>query len=317
MSDETILAEALANNPVESAIPLEPKVRRLLPVFERRPPTVFDSTATTGYKRCPRYFFFRYVLGFKTAIEENQVALDWGSAMHKYAEIYLREGNHTKGVAAAMMKHREPDPDKPREKFLTLSRLQSTCDELKIFIDQITSRPSYKMIGVEQPWNFRLMDGTPIGGRFDWIYQMGSELHIVDFKTTTVHKSYWPLSIDPNDQAKRYLYAAVALHGKPVPLDYVVIYNMASKAKPEIYVHQLTKSRSTLVKWMEGQLFWYKMMRESFLTDSWPENEKSCYRCRFAPVCRAPSEGAQENLLRERYIKSFWDFNKADQEEEV
>jgi CRISPR/Cas system-associated exonuclease Cas4 (RecB family) len=57
---------------------------------------VLDATKLQTYMRCPRKFFFNYVLGWKSEIPSNHLV--FGSAWHMAMEVLLDKGYNSRGL---------------------------------------------------------------------------------------------------------------------------------------------------------------------------------------------------------------------------
>lgn len=183
------------------------------------------------------------------------------------------------------------------------------------------ARRKIEVLAVEQPFNIALPNGEYIGGRADQIIKWNGKIWGRDFKTTSKRIDYFKASLDPNDQATRYVYMESKLHygdaaiteGRLVEgIVFEVLQNMSSK-EPELQNVLVTKNQFQMEDWERTEIFWHEIIDMCAERDYYPMSETSCSFCDFRKVCQKPSESSQENSLKNDYILSPWDFNKVDQ----
>lgn len=297
----------------------EPK---FLPELSRLEPLVLDSTAAKEFKSCPRKYFYRIVLGRVPPQDVTPPWFTWGSALHKFYEILETEGLAKALVYAGTFKPNISEQYKKFD-FLDKTRFIQTVNLIVQENQKEKSGASLRVIATEQPFNVQLPDGSFIGGRFDQVLEWQGKIWIRDFKTTSKQKSYFQNSMDPNDQAMRYLYAATLMHmgeeaflkGRVIDgIIFLAIYN-AKSVGPELYPVIFSKNATQLKKWVDQQMFINKYLNLCRETDNWPMNEnRNCSFCEYAKVCRMPSEAGMVQILKNNYQLKPWDFNNVDQE---
>lgn len=302
--------------------------RRFLPTLERREPLILDHSATKVFKECPRKYFYRIVLGRKKSDTSLTVIFSWGNAIHMFMEkLYLTNGDFKAAFASALSIYTPPPLDS-KWSHLTLDRLTLTCKLLYEFYQKEENSGMVEVKGVEQPFNLALPDGTQIGGRFDQLFTRNGRLLIRDWKTTTKQTSWFLPSLNPNDQATRYVYAASKLAGwsseNPVKgkvdgIEFVVIENQSPTKSdpkhPKLSVNLISKSHHELITWEYEQMFIYKQMELCRNEDVWPMHENNCNWCDYRSACRQQTDGGIEWELKSNFIVDFWDHTREEKKE--
>lgn len=299
--------------------------RRFLPTLERREPLIKDHSATKIFKECPRKYFYRIVVGRKLHNPTLKVIFDWGNAVHMLMEkLYEYEGDFQRAFTVALKIYSPPPPDS-KWKHLDIQRFGMTCKLLYEFYLAEQNAGQVEVKGIEQPFNITLPDGTQIGGRFDQIFTRNGRLLVRDWKTTTKQTSWFLPSLNPNDQATRYAYAASRLagwsretpaRGKIDGIEFVVIENQSptksDNKAPKLSTNLIPKSIHELLDWELDQMFIYKQMEFCRQEDIWPMHEHNCTWCDYRSVCRQQTDGSREWELKSNYVVDFWDHTRED-----
>lgn len=298
--------------------------RKLLPMLPRYEPISMDSTATGYFKECPRKYFYRMVLGRVVPVGEWESVFAWGTSIHKFAELIYTG----MPIAEAWLEAEKlfKPPTKPKFMFQDKERWIETIIEFSRFFKNEIASNNIKSLGVEQPFSLSLPDGTQIGGRFDQLIQWNNRTWIRDWKTSSKAENYFAQSLDPNDQAIRYIYAASCLtYGvgddmMPVKLVdgilFTALFNMKSVG-PTIRPIAISRNMSQVKSWVKEQIFLYKYMDICREEDTWPMNEKACTYCEYRVVCTQSSEPAMEQMLKSAFLVSPWKHEEVTQMVEV
>lgn len=294
--------------------------RKLLPTFDRYEPENKDSTAVKCFKECPRKYFYRMVLGRTKPEGEWASVFSWGSGLHKFLEVLYETGDSGAAMHAAIPFWKPPT--KPTFNFQTKERFIENLVRLTSFYNEEKSRGNIEVIGIEQSFNVRFIDGHAIGGRFDQIIKSNGRITIRDWKTTSKMIKYWKTGLDPNDQAIRYIYAMSVLHfgqdenGYPNKVidgvTFVAIQNMKS-VKGHIESTTIGKNLTQVKKWMDDQVHVHRMMDYCREHDAWPMHETNCGFCDYRIVCTQSSEGGMKHMLDTQFILSPWKHEEVDQ----
>lgn len=305
-------------------------LQKYLPSLPRREPLIKDHSAVKEFMTCKRKYFYRMVLGRVAKKSNLDSIFAWGAAIHKFAEIYSYTWDFKAATAEAIKLYKTPNPDFPKWSHLDLVRFTRTIDLVSKLLDEERSKGFVKTLAVEQPVNFEFPDGMSGGGRFDAIIRMGSNTWIRDWKTTTKRIDYFRSSLDPNDQATRYIYALSLAQGwsssspkdstKAAGVEFVIIQNLkptkTAPNHPKVEKVQISRSNQQLVQFEKEQLFIHKMMDTCRNEDMWPMEPTNCSFCDYQRVCRTGSDGSKEAILKAEYLFQPWDHQKVSQEAE-
>lgn len=299
----------------------EPPKRKFLPTLPRFEPPTMDHTATQQFKKCPRMYFYRMVLGRTTPDGKWESVFAWGSAVHKFAEVLYENGD----VAEAMLQGFKlfRPPTNPKFDFQNKERLTKTMLELHRFYLEEKGKGNVKVEAIEQPFNFSFPDGTIVGGRWDQLLRMNGRLYIRDWKTTSKQGQYFKAGLDPNDQAIRYIFGASVLSngqtedGYPNRVIDGVLFTSIYNTKtigPQIENTISSRTITQVRQWMKEQMHWHKMMELCRIEDIWPMNEASCTYCNYRAVCTQSSEMGMEQNLNQFYLLKPWKHEEVDQQ---
>lgn len=301
--------------------------RKYLPTLERREPLIMDHSATKIFKECPRKYFYRMVCGFVQENPQLKVIFGWGNAIHKFEELAYQGLPFTKCLEGALLRYVSPEHTN-KWSYLTVGKLAENCKILYEHAQKELASGMIEIKGVEQPFNATLPDGTQIGGRIDLLFTRMGRLVVRDYKTTSKQTQYFQLTLNPNDQATRYAYAASVLAGwshdnlnaKVDGIEFLVIENQAPTKKdnrtPKLTTIMVGKSAHDLLGWEQDQIQVYKMMALCREMDVWPMHENHCDWCDYAHVCRQPTDASKEWKLKQEFEVKFWDHQKVEQTKE-
>ncbi len=327
------LTPAPASILVTAPIPLpsnpEPTFLKSLPRF----PSYADSTAMKMANDCLRKYFYRIKLGRVPPVSKYQVIFDFGSAYHKFREVLEIEFTFNKksrmeALTAALTAIQDmPLARSPLKKweFYTRGLLLESCNKAFKWWCAEKDKGVIEVVGVEQPFNIQLPNGTFIYGRADQIIRWNGKLWGRDFKTTTKELQYFEATLDPNDQATRYIFAESKLHygseaidnGKQIQgIIFEVLQNdgkQTNSNRGKISNVTITKNSYQLKQWLKEQIFFDKILSLCEEEDIWPMQTHSCSFCDYHTVCKKASEEAIAYELKANFKLSPWDPSHVDQ----
>ncbi len=306
-----------------------PKVE-FMAELERAEPAARDSTSRTHFKKCPRMYFYRIVLGYSE--KETKPYFKFGAAYHKFMEILelswydpiTGEGDKDednpahihKALEAAVKLYGKDDPPTGTQwDHLNLARMAQCCAYAAKKWKREKKGGKLKVIGVEQPFEVFLKDGvTRLGGKAD-VFLLWTGTHAgKDFKTTGMTAEKFQRGINPNDQFNGYLLGLSLLSGNHVGTLLVdtLFIKKPTKQKPspdpEIEIYAVSKTEKELKRFEDETIWWEGLINESREKDFWPMNETHCWNCIYRAVCSKGTENAQMNQLRTRYKREPWDY---------
>ena len=130
------------------------------------------------YNRCPRAFYYKYILGFKVFQPKNKFAL--GKNIHALAAYKAKGMNIDK-------------------------LLENLTAEEKMHFDNLIESGFFDLPQIASEWGFdvELVDGFWLNGRIDAVFEKSGKIIIVDWKTG----ENLPSTPEDSFQAMIYLYA--------------------------------------------------------------------------------------------------------------
>jgi hypothetical protein len=306
--------------------------------FVRGESLVLDSSRIVEYKRCPRAYFFRYVINLTS--EDNICWFVWGGSYHKFREILEIEYNkncllssnkkencqtsfHAALTATTEYWKKKIEKDGqisyPAKKFefMTLERLIQSCIVAYAWWEKEKLSGNIEVLEIEQPFTFVLPNGIAIGGRFDQIVRTYGRLYDRDFKTSSTNPSWYANGLLPSHQFSLYDLALNELSGKPT--GGIIIEALFTEEKDkknsnpsELRAFPLQFTREGREKFKLELMHTTELMELSRQKDMYPANEASCNRCQFRQVCQAGSETAMTSVLKLKYKHRIWDHNSSE-----
>lgn len=257
---------------------------------------LYDNTRIQDYRRCPRYYFFRHVRGWKRS-GESSLALAFGSAWHEAMDVVWTlisnwktgSGDSVEVVDAAYVAWKSkwaeyglPGPDeidtetinefKPRVPTVALDMLYAYVAKRATLIRQMT------IIDVERPFAVPLTPDDPTLfyiGRMDKIVDPGNgSVRVIEHKTTTMSKAGYtrgsppkirPMYLDsysPNSQVDGYLFALHQLfpsaRGHEVWVDAALVSNQGE----DFAFVPLDKTIPQLDSWLNDTHYWIELIED-------------------------------------------------------
>jgi len=278
---------------------------------------ILDNSAVKDFRKCPRFYFYRHVMG--RSPKDEPPYFRFGSAYHRFREILEKKSSVAEGIASAvkLFRARGGDPVVGSQyEFLTELRLIKSCSVAFARWEKEKKIGAIEVISTEQIFNVELRDGSRRGGRADQLTRWVGKLWGRDFKTTTKMGKYYERSIYPNDQFGGYTFAESKLAGEPVQGQIVeVLYNTKTQG-PEISQFLSTWTESQLEDWENEQLYWHHQIEISRANDFWPKNDNACFNCKFHSVCKASTENMAMGRLENDYVYKPWRFEDTDDGED-
>lgn len=307
---------------------------KLLKEFPRSEPIARDHTATIAFKKCPRYYFLRMILGFTEA--KTQRYFVFGSAYHKFREIYDVTGDQNLAFEKAKRvweKGGGNNPIAPNDKyaFLNWERLVLSCIEAVTKQELDNKHGRIKVLHAELDFAIEIVNPNNleqkmlISGKMDRLDSINSRIWPRDHKTSSKLPQYYERGLNPNDQATRYTFATNVLQGwdylnptaiPPVQgIMYEVLFNTKT-TKPKIETFTANRTVAQLSNWVRDQFIVEDMIQRCRETDSWPMFETQCSFCPFHDVCSSNNEMSMAMKLKSFFKHEPWDSqNRASDED--
>lgn len=279
----------------------------------------YDNTRLSEYKRCPRAFYIRHVLGWNT--KGTGDALVFGSSWHEGQDIIWKcgkmwaDGQVTQHDVVDMafdnfMKcWREngfPDPLDEFDYDRLGARTPGTAKEM--MWNYMTEREhilkNCTVIGIEQPFAVPMPDvtNTFYVGRLDKSIQYNAGTYIIEHKTTTAYdvkngfRSDYIDSWFASSQVKGYQFGGGLFYPglTGVWVDAALVHK---KQHDHFRFIPVSHAPVLLTEWLENTRQWVEQVNESKrqaeagykLSKAFPKNEDSCFgkfgKCPFLDIC--------------------------------
>lgn len=248
---------------------------------------LYDNTRIQDFRRCPRYYFFRHIRGWKRS-GELATALAFGSAWHESMDVVWKmvssDGSADSqqvvdaAYAAWVNKWVEsgmPEPDELDSELATqlMPRVPPVAlDMLYAYVSRRWSAiKQVKIIDVERPFAVPLTPDDPTLfyiGRMDKIVDPGNgAVRVIEHKTTTMSKGYGrgsepkirPIYLDsysPNSQVDGYLFALNLLYESYQRFEVWVDAALVHKSGEDFQFIPLEKQVAHLDSWLNDTHYW-------------------------------------------------------------
>jgi CRISPR/Cas system-associated exonuclease Cas4 (RecB family) len=292
--------------------------------FQRHEPIAPSSSAIMEYKKCPRAFFFRYVLGYTE--KESKIYFAWGNAVHKFYEVADKtfrstNGNADAGIAfglVAAMKEwgdtKDPSPDDKKFGFMTKARLSDTIMKIGKEWMLEKSNSTRTVIDNEMTFNLQMPHGQWTSGKIDEFIEIRGKPAIEDTKTTTKKWQWYKRQLNPSDQFMRYLWAGQQLTKKQLSEVHVRVIYTTKDEGPKIHRELIMYSPDQVNEWLRDHVYWSKAIDSSREQDNYPKNEKQCNFCQFREICITRGEASQIFVLKSKYKFEPYDNAKSNED---
>jgi hypothetical protein len=297
-----------------------PKVLKFK-TFNRVEPVYITHSAMDDFKKCPRRYFFSWVLGYKSSVGNPIFA--FGRAYHKFRETLSRkylskEYTDPNSPALFFLSHIEAEKLWQKEKppapptndykakkwaFLDSGRLLEACKVAHAFWSKQMQSGVIQDIEIETPFTAHIKDDEHTSGRWDAIIKWSGKLWLKDHKTSTKDKSFFDRGLEPNDQASRYIYAAQQATNQRIEgVVFEVMFHDASK-KPTMFASMTSRTETQIKTWLDEQNYWLDALAYARNNDMYPQNETACTFCDFHIVCKGMNENMQTSILKGNLFK--------------
>lgn len=297
----------------------------------------YDNTALSSYKDCPRKYFIRHVMGWRS--EGTSLPLIFGLSWHsgqdvvwKYAKQLDKETLRDSAMAAFLETWEAeglPAELDIQQLDWYSPRVPATAHEM--YHHYIESRwpmlQQAELIASESPFAVPLprSEGIWYVGRLDKSVKFNNQKLILEHKSTTEYKKDGGFKVDyvegwySDSQVKGYEFGGDLFFDgiDAVWVDAALVHKTVHNAFRFIPVaHQ----KGLLEEWLTDTLEWVRRVEQDKATyqenggrlakGCFPKNEASCYgkfgRCSFLDICRTTSDPAALTQVPMGFIEEFW-----------
>lgn len=295
-----------------------------------------DSTSLGAFKRCPRYYYYSIICGWRP--REENVHFTFGLGIHAARERY----DHLRASGA---EHDEALRDVVKDLLVEtwdseLKRPKFTGDSYKNrhtllrtviwYLDAAGREDALQTVLLANgkpavELSFRFDSGYVAGtgepfllcGHIDRLVTLNDVPYVSDIKTTKSELSdFWFKQFTPSNQFSIYLNAGQIVWKVPVQgliVDGVRVLVGSSEFKRRL----IRRDAPSLEEWLQDTGLWLRRMEECAEEGSWPMNETSCGHyasyadggrggCEFRETCsRSPKQ--RETWLVKDFAQRVWD----------
>ena len=283
----------------------------------------FDNTRISGYRGCPRKFYFRHVMHW--AGEGWSPPLTFGSSWHAAMDTvwtasqddYFSKEDVIKGGYAAFvdcwMDDGAPDPAEMGPEELDRLGARTPMNALEMPFDYVDERWDFlkriDVLEIEKPFAVPLdpNDETLFYvGRLDKVFEMDGGVYVGEHKTTSLYavnggfRSNFLDSFSPNSQVDGYLHALHMLYGeqaKAVWIDAALVH----KKHHDIFKFiPIERQIDQLDSWLWDTHQWIEQIERDWSADvdssapfmgAFRKNTDSCQdfarNCPYMMMCKA------------------------------
>lgn len=311
------------------------EVRPINHSFSMQLPTmqiVIDQTSLGLFKECPRKYYYRMIEGWTT--RGLNVHLAFGSWFHEACEVYEHSkafgADHNTALRNAVRHVGTVSWDKvlgkPWDSGHREKNRYTLVRTVIWYLDTYgaSNRNPTIILGngkpaVELTFKFEPKDpetgdyleaitGERIyfAGHLDSMVDMQGGIFISDRKTTSkrLGPEYFQ-AYTPDNQFSMYTAAgqwAFNIDVKGVICDAAQVAQNYSRFERQV----IYRTQGQLREWFADAQYYIRLMGVMAEQNRWPQNDKSCYRCPYRPIC-ARDPAARKTWLAAEYIRDVWD----------
>lgn len=304
-------------------------------------PQYYDNTQLSDYKKCPRYYYYRHIRGWRSAGTSN--ALIFGQAWHAAMDIIWRgyqkiareplidtamsafEGVWIEAGLKPFSELTMQDLEmlQPRTPMNAKEMLHAYLDKRMHILDNM------ELIAAERPFAVPIFpDRTDVWyiGRRDKDIKYNGDKLVIEHKTTTEYKIDGGFKTQylegwyPNSQCEGYLYAAeIEIGGvRQVWVDAALVHK---KVHDQFRFIPISATFANLDNWLWEARDWISRVQSekerydeqpvgSQIMGAFPRNTNECSGkyglCSYLKICRGWANPSQIDEAPEGYIHDPW-----------
>lgn len=302
----------------------------------------WDSTSVAALKRCPRYYQYSILEGWRSKHALN-LHLRFGLLYHRALEVYDHkkfEGmDHEEAMVACLIDLAHGCMDEQENGTFVLWDPNENLDEDKAAKNNKTIYNLFRSVvwylerfGKHDPIEtVRLKNGKPavelsfrfdagfsskitgepylLSGHLDRLGTFAGQIHVVDRKTSssTLGRYYFD-QFHPNTQMTQYTLAGKVVLESPVAG--VIIDGVQIARGFSAFERGITKrTDAQLEEWLADLRYWIGQNEVFVLQNHWPMNDTSCNDyggCTFRKIC------SKDPRVRQQYLESDFKIEKWD-----
>ena len=274
------------------------------------PLEVFDNSMLSGFKACPRKFFYRFKKHLIKASEETLDApILFGQAMHLAMEAWYLTKD-AQQMDKAFLDYFLPFKDCDAKGLRTVEKgitiLHQYRENYPLANEAFTVQEKNVEIGFVAELSKDYLYCGRIDLLVDWNLMFNGPV-IIDHKFSS-SKGY--LCITPNHQLDGYIWGVSELTKQNVKGALLNIVYIGKGLKTNTFErHMAYRTPEDIQKWKQSTLSWLSLLSECEQKDNWPMNTGSCgafFRdCEYKPLCVSQTT-KEHDALEELYPISEW-----------
>lgn len=297
----------------------------------------YDNTRISGYKTCPRSYFIRHVLHWRS--EGTGAALIFGLSWHDAQDVIWQYAKkltvgETAAIAHEAFKKTWADNGMPVDiplESLGYYEPRTPGIAAEMLYEYTSTRwkmlQECDLVAVEQPFAVPIPDmpGHWYIGRLDKVVDYNAQRLVLEHKTTTAYATIGNFRSDYVDswfmsaQVKGYQFGGGLFYGNinAVWVDAALVHKKIHNAFKFIPVsHNFT----LLSEWLDGTKAWVRQISEEedryaeeqkLLPGMFKRNDESCFgkfgACPFIDICRSIPDPSQLSEPPVGFVKEKWE----------
>ena len=298
--------------------------------------TSWDSTSLGAYKRCSRKYYYEIIRGYVP--RGRALPLTHGIYYHEALEHYdraLAEGmDHEDAVRStvrALMEiagdRAEPEKGEKRGKFTpwktdcTKRNRENLVRNIIWCLENYKDDPAETVIlangkpAVELTFKMEIPMKAPSGenmllcGHMDRVVNFGSELFVMDHKTTVMQPNdkYWQ-SYNPDNQVSLYTLASTVVLNERASGVIISVGQMLVNGV-RFFRRPIHRTQGQITAWLYDTQKWIERAQRDAEAQHWPMNDTACDKyggCPFIGIC-SKDPSMHKMLLKTDFTTRTWD----------
>lgn len=286
---------------------------------------LLDSTKLKDFQRCPRYFFFKHILGWNPDITAHDLV--FGIAWHEAKEhLLLNAGNMQEEMPNAIRKfmevYRETYTEETDQEFFPKSPSNAVVALKKWVKDYERNWSDQKVLLTEIGGEVPITDEVNLYFKIDAIVENEKGICALDHKTTKMNSNVWRKQWELDFQGFAYTHALYFLYPTNSVYGFVVDGTVFKKTCEHIQV-PVPKTFEMMQDWLWLAQHLVKIITWNIdelnkidssipILPCFPKNPSGCMKynrvCPFHSFCSAwPNPWEKRDRTPPGFVKEFWD----------
>lgn len=301
---------------------------------------VVDSSKMQDYLRCPRYYFFRHIVGWEE--DKSRIHLEFGTAMHKAVEHLLLNGTSAEAIREAFLifyvHYREHFPEDRDDKNFPKNPVTFAAAIVDYSLRLETE--SYKVVLTETSGAVPISLDPPrsIHFKLDSILEAGGKYKFRDLKSASRITDAGISAYEHNFQMGTYTHVLFCFFPPELieggEVDIIAFYKTKQKdtqANHSFRRIHLAKTKDMMLDYIWHVNHYFDMMEEDLRSlsvasptfhtfEGFPKNPSACGDfggCPYVNICSPNPIGRCQSNPPPGFVQRFWDPREKDKEAKV